>query len=233
VQYCKYLANGRAERLGMRIVRLAIALLFRFAEYQQKRAYAKLARRQYPSAPAELRRPSHNTLSHKIDLTGIGRAWALSRVATVWLGVLPLGFSLFGCAGDPPTAPVPSITQPSHVEVQYLLVGFGDSVPNRTIARMSFQAAFLASQLASQARAGANFDSLVKADSDGNYPGVLRIANTAVPLDSAEAPRGQYFNGFTLVAFNLSTDQVGIAPYHPRYDYEYCPTGWYVIKRLR
>lgn len=128
------------------------------------------------------------------------------------------------------TTPVKPATPPEHVVVQHILIGFQGSIKDKPISRTKADAEKLANDVLARARAGENFDGLVQAHTDDQFPGVYALANTGVTPDQAkgEYARGAMVSGFGDVAFDLSPGNVGMSPY----DAEKSPFGWHIIKRL-
>src|SRR5512135_2702956 len=89
--------------------------------------------------------------------------------------VLAMGL-LAGCGETAPTAtPVPPTPAPAanngaagpeHITVQHILIGFQGSVGDKPITRTKEQAKTLAYQLLDKAKNGANFDQLVRDNTD-------------------------------------------------------------------
>ncbi len=118
--------------------------------------------------------------------------------------------------------------EPEQVRVQHILIGFKKKVPGKELDRTKKEAETLAEELARRARAGEDFDALVREYTDDRYPGIYLLGN-----DPDIAPPGGYARGamaanFGKVAFELAVGEIGIANYHPGN----CPYGYHVIKRL-
>jgi hypothetical protein len=135
-----------------------------------------------------------------------------------------------GAAGGGGTEPVKPATPPDHVVVQHILIGFSGSIKDKPISRTQADAEKLANDVLARARAGENFDGLVQAHTDDQFPGVYGLANTGVTPDQTkgEYARGAMVAGFGDVAFELSPGNVGMSPY----DAQKSPFGWHIIKRL-
>ena len=129
------------------------------------------------------------------------------------------------------TMPQKPATPPEHVLVQHILIGFQGSIPNKPIARSRADAEKLANEVLAKARAGENFDGLVQAHTDDQFPGVYALANNGVAKDPSkqEYGRDEMVAGFGDVAFDLSPGNVGMSPY----DAKKSPFGWHIIKRLQ
>ncbi len=128
------------------------------------------------------------------------------------------------------TMPQKPATPPEHIVVQHVLIGFQGSIRDKSIARTQADAEKLANDVLARARAGENFDALVQAHTDDQFPGVYALANTGVTPDAAkgEYPRDGMVKGFSDAAFELSPGNVGMSPY----DATKSPFGWHIIKRL-
>ena len=120
-------------------------------------------------------------------------------------------------------------TEPDHIEVQHILVGFKGSVPGQRITRTQAQAQELAYQLLEQARAGANFGQLVEQHTDDSPPGIYAMSNRGVRPGDGEYPRDGMVGAFGNVGFRLGVGEYGVADYDPRTS----PYGYHVIKRVK
>jgi len=119
--------------------------------------------------------------------------------------------------------------EPDHVVVQHCLIGFKRSVPGKKLDRTKKEAASLAEEILRRAREGAAFGELVREYTDDRYPGVLKIANSGIPRQSAdERERDGFVIGFGDLAFSLDVDEIEIV----KYDTFKSPYGWHVVKRL-
>ena len=86
----------------------------------------------------------------------------------------------------------------------------------------------LAEDLLRRAKAGEDFDSLVREHTDDAHPGIYKMSNHGVPAPPGGFPRGGMVPAFGDVGFPLEVGGVGLAAYDPaksRY-------GWHVIKRI-
>jgi len=119
--------------------------------------------------------------------------------------------------------------EPERVTVQHCLIGFKRSVPNKTVDRTKADAGALAASILERARAGEDFDALVKEYTDDRYPGTYTLVNEGIARRSAaEFERGAMATSFGDVAFSLAIGEVGLAKYHAAHS----PYGWHVIRRL-
>jgi foldase protein PrsA len=137
--------------------------------------------------------------------------------ATLAVALLPLTAAW---AGKP--------AEPQVVVVQHVLVGFKNSVQGKAIGRTKAEAGALAETLLERARAGEEFDALVREYTDDRHPGIYKLTNTGAPRMSGARTREQMVTGFGDVAFRLAVGEVGIVPYHASSS----PYGWHVVKRL-
>ena len=121
-------------------------------------------------------------------------------------------------------------TGPDRVVVRHVLVAFKGSVPDAKVTRSLEEAGALAADLFERAKAGEDFDGLVKRFTNDEYPGIYRMTNFGVePLqEKKEFPRGGMVWSFGEVGFGLEVGAVGLAAYDAR-NSKY---GWHIIKRL-
>ena len=132
-----------------------------------------------------------------------------------------------GGAVTPPAA----ATEPEHIQVQHVLIGFKGSVPGRPITRTQEEAKALAYDILARAQNGEPFDSLVVKYTDDSPPGIYGMSNKGIPAD---ASKGEYSRtgmvpAFGDVGFKLAVGAIGVADYDPRTS----PYGYHVIKRLQ
>ena len=172
-------------------------------------------------------------------MTAVLRRRRLFGVAgAVFCGWLLLGAAALltaGCGQDhpgPPQAPGDTLIEPEHVVVQHLLIGFQGSVPGREIGRSRLSAHGLAESLFEGARAGGDFEALVRLNTDDSYPGIYGMSNLGVPpnpaADPREYPRSSMIPAFGNVGFRLRVGEYGLAEYDPKDS----PYGWHIIKRV-
>lgn len=124
-------------------------------------------------------------------------------------------------------APTPG--EPPRVEVQHVLIAFeGTGVAG--VTRTKEEAERLAAHVFEQARAGRNFDELVRLYSDDRHGGgFFRIANFGVPAAPDETERGRLVRAFSRAAFSLEPGALTLVPWEEGES----PFGWHVIRRLR
>src|SRR4051794_36710054 len=106
--------------------------------------------------------------------------------------------------------------EPEHITVQHLLVGFAGSIPGKRITRTQEEARTLAYDLLSQAKAGADFDAMVRQHTDDSPPGIYGMSNLGVAPARGEYPRNQMVAAFGDTGFPLQVGDFGIADYDPR-----------------
>src|SRR5262249_6189328 len=105
-----------------------------------------------------------------------------------------------------PTAPpIPTAAGPAHITLQHILIGFKGSAQPTNATRTMTEAQQLATSLLAQAKGGADFDALMKANSDDPGPGIYSMANTGQTPDTTngEVPRDQMIPAFGDVGFKL------------------------------
>jgi len=127
------------------------------------------------------------------------------------------------------TMPVKPATEPQHVRVQHILIGFTGSVPGKTIIRSKEQAKELAYQVLDRARKGEDFDELVRKYTDDSPPGIYGMSGKGIEPASGEYSRGGMVPAFGNVGFAISVGNIGIADFDPTAS----PFGWHIIKRLK
>lgn len=142
-------------------------------------------------------------------------------------------FFLAGCQGKEQTVNKSGSgqeKQPNYITVQHILIGFQGSVPGKPITRTKAEAKKLAEELLAKAKAGADFDAMVKEYTDDSYPGTYKLANHNMPANPEEKvyPRSGMVPAFGDVGFSLAVGEIGLAPYN----LETSPYGWHLIKRI-
>ncbi len=151
-----------------------------------------------------------------------------------------LGLTLLlvaGCGDAGPTAtPFPAQAPPAapaaaagHITVQHILIGFKGTLPGKPITRTQEEARTLAYQLLAKAKGGADFDQLVKDNTDDAWPGIYSMSDVGVPPAAGETPRDQMVPAFGNVGFKLAPGEIGIADF----DLKTSPYGYHIIKRVR
>jgi len=118
--------------------------------------------------------------------------------------------------------------EPQRVVVQHILIGYKRSVPGKTLERSRERAKALAEELLERARAGEDFDALVKQYTDDKYPGRMVLTNDDAAVVAGGTRRDQIVPRFGDVSFSLAPGEVGLAAHHAALS----QFGWHVIKRL-
>lgn len=120
--------------------------------------------------------------------------------------------------------------EPQLIAVQHILIAFDGSLPGRTITRTKEEAKALAETVFEKAKSGADFDVLVKENTDDSYPGIYKMANFSAQADMAQEvfPRARMVPAFGNVGFVLDVGEIGLAEFDPQNS----PYGWHVIKRV-
>ena len=123
------------------------------------------------------------------------------------------------------------VTGPERLAVQHILIAFKGSIPEEKVVRSKEDAEALAKKLFEEARGGADFDALVKANTDDEYPGVYAMTNFGVTPDKEkkEYSRGGMVRAFGDMSFGLGVGEVGLAVFDPQAS----KYGWHIIKRVR
>lgn len=129
------------------------------------------------------------------------------------------------------TVPVKPKTTPDRIQVQHILIAFDGSLPGQKVGRTKNQAKALAYRLLEEARCGADFDTLVKANTNDAFPGIYGMTNFGVPPNEkgGEYARERMVAAFGDIGFEISEGNIGIADF----DAKKSPYGWHIIKRLK
>lgn len=132
-------------------------------------------------------------------------------------------------AAQKPAESAAPAAEPERIEVQHILISFNGAISE--VTRTQEEAEALAREILNRARAGEDFDALVKQHTDDQHPGIYRMANTGVEPDRAnqEFPRAGMVKAFGDVGFSLEVDGIGMTEYDP----ETSKYGWHIIKRLK
>jgi parvulin-like peptidyl-prolyl isomerase len=120
--------------------------------------------------------------------------------------------------------------EPERVAVQHILIAFRGSVPDPKVTRSQADAEQLALKILERAKAGEDFDAMVKTYTNDSYPGIYRMSDRGVTPDPSrqEFSRTRMVQAFGDVSFGLEVGGIGLAAYDPvtsKY-------GWHIIKRL-
>lgn len=128
--------------------------------------------------------------------------------------------------------------EPSHVTIQHILISFDGGLPgsSKVIPRNQRGAEKLAKEVLERAKAGEDFNLLVKELTDDSPPGIYRMANFDQEVfmegkdqDQWIRPRTGLVKGFGDVGFSLEVGEIGMAEYNTSAS----PYGWHIIKRLK
>lgn len=134
-------------------------------------------------------------------------------------------------AVEKPVQSALTLEEPERVEVQHILISFQGAIPDEKVTRTEAEAEILAKELLGRAKAGEDFDALVKECTDDQHPGIYRMSNTGVTPDAAnqEFSRDRMVKAFGDVSFSLNINEIGMANYDPSAS----KYGWHIIKRLK
>ncbi len=119
--------------------------------------------------------------------------------------------------------------EPEHIPVQHILIGFSGSVPGKRITRSKDEARALAYDILEKAKAGEDYDALVKKHTDDSPPGIYGMSNRGVRSGPREYERDGMVPAFGNVGFALEVGEYGVADY----DQSTSPYGYHVIKRVQ
>ncbi|HET7768558.1 MAG TPA: peptidylprolyl isomerase [Chloroflexota bacterium] len=119
--------------------------------------------------------------------------------------------------------------EPEHIQVQHILIGFSGSVPGKRITRSKDEARTLAYDILEKAKAGEDYDALVKKHTDDSPPGIYGMSNRGVRPGPREYERDGMVPAFGNVGFGLGVGEYGVADY----DQSTSPYGYHVIKRVQ
>ena len=126
-----------------------------------------------------------------------------------------------------PARPTTPSDGPPHIIVQHILISFVGTGTKAT--RSKEEARKLADEVFAKAKAGEDYDGLVKQYTDDQFPGVYQMSNVgATPSAAGEYPREGMMPAFGNVGFRLQPGEIGMAEFDPQIS----PFGWHIIKRL-
>ncbi|HZI65027.1 MAG TPA: peptidylprolyl isomerase [Thermoanaerobaculia bacterium] len=125
-----------------------------------------------------------------------------------------------------PAAPAGSPAD--HIKLQHILIAFAGKVPGKNITRTEAEARQLAEEVLARAKAGEDFDTLVRTYTDDAHPGIYGLSNSGVPPAAGEFSRDRMVPAFGEVGFSIAPGEIGMAVYDARKS----PYGWHIIKRL-
>ncbi len=106
------------------------------------------------------------------------------------------------------------------IVVQHILIGFRGAPRLQGVTRSKDEAKALCEKLYAEILGGADFDALMKANSNDSGPGTYPMTKQG---------RRQMVQAFGDVGFRLKVGEVGVAPH----DASKSPFGWHIIKRLK
>jgi hypothetical protein len=122
--------------------------------------------------------------------------------------------------------------EPERVTVQHILISFRGAIPEDSVTRTQAEAEALAEDIYLRAKAGENFDDLVKEYTDDQVPGIYKMINSGVEpnrkSELREYPRQGMVRAFGDTGFSLDVGEIGMTEYDP----ETSKYGWHIIKRL-
>ena len=119
--------------------------------------------------------------------------------------------------------------EPERIQVQHILIGFSGSVPGKRITRSKDEARTLAYDILEKAKAGEDYDALVKKHTDDSPPGIYGMSNRGVRPGPREYERDGMVPAFGNVGFGMQVGEYGVADY----DQSTSPYGYQVIKRVQ
>ena len=120
-------------------------------------------------------------------------------------------------------------TPPERVEIAMIFLAFDGSYRSKEIGRPRAAADSMARALLLVARGGADFDSLVKADSDQPRAKPLTLVNTGLKPATGERTRKMVEAAVGDMAFGMSPGETGlVVPNNTT-----CKYGYYVVRRRK
>ena len=121
--------------------------------------------------------------------------------------------------------------EPAYITVQHCLIAFKGTLPGKPITRSKEEAKELAVQLLEKLRAGADFEEIIRVNTDDSPPGIYKMANYGSLSDrrSEILGRGEMVAAFGDTGFPLQVGEFGLAEYDPKTS----PFGWHIVKRIK
>lgn len=115
------------------------------------------------------------------------------------------------------------------IQVQHVLISYKDGgIPG--VSRSADEAEDRAAEVWAKAKAGEDFDALVKKYTDDQYPGIYGMTQRGQGDQANNIfRRGDMVAAFGEVGFRLNVGEVGVALLHPQKS----PFGYHIIKRLK
>jgi len=120
--------------------------------------------------------------------------------------------------------------EPAVITVKHILISFkGAERSDQT--RSKEEAQKLAYELFGKAKAGEDFDKLMKENSNDPGPGVYTLVNDGVTANTAaeEYERRGMVPAFGDIGFRILVDEISVAEHDPVKS----PFGWHIIKRVK
>ena len=121
-----------------------------------------------------------------------------------------------------------AVAPAEHIKLQHILIAFAGKVPGKNITRTEAEARQLAEEILARAKAGEDFDTLVRTYTDDAHPGIYGLSNSGIEPAAGEYSRDRMVPAFGEVGFSLAPGEIGLAAYDARKS----PYGWHIIKRL-
>ena len=121
--------------------------------------------------------------------------------------------------------------EPAYITVQHCLIAFRGTLPDKPITRSKEEAKELAVQLLEKLRAGADFEEIIRDNTDDSPPGIYKMANYGSLADrrSEIFGRAEMVAAFGDTGFPLQVGEFGLAEYDPKTS----PFGWHIVKRIK
>lgn len=120
--------------------------------------------------------------------------------------------------------------EPAVITLKHILIAF-EGAERSEQKRSRADAQKLAYELVGRAKAGEDFDKLMKEFSNDPGGGTYTMVNTGITPDTAagEFDRQGMVPAFGDVGFRILVDEIGLAEHDPKAS----PFGWHVIKRVK
>jgi hypothetical protein len=132
---------------------------------------------------------------------------------------------------DANSEPKTAKAEPDYITVQHCLIGFKGSLPGKPVTRTKDEAKELATKLLAELKAGADFDEIIRKNTDDSPPGIYKMANRGKKADMSQEvyPREGMVPAFGDTGFPLEVGEFGLA----EYDTQKSPFGWHIVKRTK
>lgn len=132
---------------------------------------------------------------------------------------------------DSNSEPKTARAEPDYITVQHCLIGFKGSLPGKPVTRTKEEAKELATKLLAELKAGADFDEIIRKNTDDSPPGIYKMANRGKKADMTQEvyPREGMVPAFGDTGFPLEVGEFGLA----EFDAEKSPFGWHIVKRTK